>query len=140
MEIESISFTALFSALAACLAIGVKKPYLDWVERRKFRHFQILVRGRIIFEIDNIRNLVIGDYPIRTIVKSSDVIIATLIDAGFPPSEVPAICMQALQSTRSTFSGSLGKLSADFYSERFIDHVSEFFELDVQLDTNEPNH
>jgi|GEM_PF-5598722 len=131
--IDGLSLTTILAALNGWLAILAKKKYQQWLENRKFRHFRILVIGRIIRELDNIFNQVLDGQEIRPIIQSSDLVVAALIDAGFVPTEVPSVYKQAVQDSRGRFGGLLGKLSSQFFDDRFIEAVELFFEPNVRI-------
>lgn len=136
-SIESLSLTTVLAAINAWLAVLARRKYQDWLENRKFRHFRILVIGRIIHELDNIFNLVASGQEMRPIIRSSDLIVAALIDAGFAPTEVPVVYKQAVQDSRGRFGGLLGKLSLQFFDDRFVTAVEQFFEPNVRIGTDD---
>lgn len=132
-SLEGLSLTTVLVAINGWLAIVAKNRYARWIERRKFRHFRILIIGRVIRELDNIWESVLNGDEHKPVVRASDLVVTALVDAGFISDEIPHIFTQACQDTRGRFGGLIGKLSQQFFDSRFIEAVKTFFEPDIRF-------
>lgn len=135
--IEGLSLTTVLVAINGWLAILAKHRYARWIERRKFRHFRILIIGRVIRELDNIWESVLNGDEHKPVVRTSDLVVTALVDAGFVSTEIPRVFTQACQDTRGRFGGLIGKLSQQFFDSRFIVAVETFFEPDIRFGGND---
>ena len=88
-DLNNASLTTILTLLNGWLLYVFKNAYHRWAERRKFRHFRVLVIGRIIQELDNVWEFLHAEQDHEPVVRISDLVVTTLVNAGLSAMRSP---------------------------------------------------
>lgn len=134
-----LNVAAVLAAVSAVAGAVARHFYLRWSEAGRYDHFRTLVIEKVMNELTDRWNSMYVTGELSRLVRVSDVVVSSLIDAGFDSREIPHLFAQACQDTRGRFTGLIKALNLKAIVEEtenypgFVRSVDEFFEPDLRL-------